>query len=152
MERPAVGVGAFLARDGQIVVLRRKSPEGHGDGEWCIPGGHLETGEGLAECAAREVAEEVGIHLDSDAFRVVAVMNFPRPDGAHYLDVFCVCDLPTGVEPFVAEPHKATDIRWCRPGEVPRPVFSPLARFLERRDSSSILDGVIVIDEGLVDE
>ncbi len=29
--------------------------------EWCLPKGHLENGETLAQAAAREVAEETGI-------------------------------------------------------------------------------------------
>lgn len=37
---------------------------------WQLPGGHLERGEGLLGCAAREAREETG--LDVEPFRVVA--------------------------------------------------------------------------------
>lgn len=33
----------------------------HGDGEWALPGGHLEMGESFEQCAVREVEEETGI-------------------------------------------------------------------------------------------
>lgn len=32
-------------------------------GEWCIPGGGLELGETLAQCAVREVKEETGLDI-----------------------------------------------------------------------------------------
>ena len=33
-------------------------------GAWVLPGGHIETGESLEECAVREICEETGISLD----------------------------------------------------------------------------------------
>ena len=32
-------------------------------GKWCFPGGSLELGESLVECAVRETLEETGIRL-----------------------------------------------------------------------------------------
>lgn len=38
-------------------------------GEWGPPGGWREAGESAADCARREVAEEIGIHLDAGDLR-----------------------------------------------------------------------------------
>jgi 8-oxo-dGTP pyrophosphatase MutT (NUDIX family) len=43
----------------RIAVIARRNRAGRV--EWCLPKGHLEPGETLAETAAREVAEETGI-------------------------------------------------------------------------------------------
>jgi 8-oxo-dGTP pyrophosphatase MutT (NUDIX family) len=47
--------GVAIVDDGRILLVQRAD-----DGTWCIPGGHLEPGESLAECARRECLEETG--------------------------------------------------------------------------------------------
>jgi 8-oxo-dGTP pyrophosphatase MutT (NUDIX family) len=59
-ERSAGGVVVDVHRGAaRIPVIARRNRAGRV--EWCLPKGHLERGETLAEAAAREVAEETGI-------------------------------------------------------------------------------------------
>jgi ADP-ribose pyrophosphatase YjhB (NUDIX family) len=51
--RPLVGLGVLVVRDGKVLVGQRRGSLGAG--EYALPGGHLEHGEGFEECAAREV-------------------------------------------------------------------------------------------------
>ncbi len=59
-ERSAGGIVVDV-HDGEarIAVIARRNRAGRI--EWCLPKGHLENDETLAEAAAREVAEETGI-------------------------------------------------------------------------------------------
>jgi 8-oxo-dGTP pyrophosphatase MutT (NUDIX family) len=59
-ERSAGGIVVDI-QDGvaRIAVIARRNRAGRI--EWCLPKGHLEQDETLAEAAAREVAEETGI-------------------------------------------------------------------------------------------
>ncbi|GAA2275277.1 hypothetical protein GCM10010149_17460 [Nonomuraea roseoviolacea subsp. roseoviolacea] len=42
-------------------ILIRRSPHGRNAGQWALPGGRLEDGEGPAEAALRELAEETAV-------------------------------------------------------------------------------------------
>lgn len=51
----------FVVRDGEILLIRKL--RGLGRGKINGPGGRLEAGESPAECAVREVREELGIEV-----------------------------------------------------------------------------------------
>jgi ADP-ribose pyrophosphatase YjhB (NUDIX family) len=55
--RPAAAVALFNS-EGRILLLRRKDND-----KWTMPGGTLELGESLTDCALREVREETGLHV-----------------------------------------------------------------------------------------
>ncbi len=54
----AAGV-AVMNTAGEILLLQRH------DGEWDLPGGHMEPGESLEETATRELFEETGLTVDT---------------------------------------------------------------------------------------
>ena len=61
-ERPIVGVGAVIVKDGKVLVVKRKyEPLA---GRWSLPGGTLELGETLEEGVAREMREETGLEVE----------------------------------------------------------------------------------------
>lgn len=61
-ERPIVGVGAVIVRDGNVILIRRRYEplKGH----WSLPGGMVEVGEALAAALAREMVEETGLVVE----------------------------------------------------------------------------------------
>ncbi|KAL4434665.1 hypothetical protein ABPG77_002788 [Micractinium sp. CCAP 211/92] len=66
-EEPRVGVGVVIlralppAQEPEVLLIRRaKEPS---KGLWCFPGGSLELGETLVDCAVRETQEETGLQL-----------------------------------------------------------------------------------------
>jgi ADP-ribose pyrophosphatase YjhB (NUDIX family) len=58
-DQPGVGVGIIVRRHGEVLLLRRSGS--HGSGGWSTPGGHLDHGQRLEDCAAREALEETGV-------------------------------------------------------------------------------------------
>jgi 8-oxo-dGTP diphosphatase len=60
-DRPFVGVGAVIVRDGQVLIVKRRfEPLA---GQWSIPGGAVELGETLAASIVREMREETGLEI-----------------------------------------------------------------------------------------
>ncbi len=60
-DHPVVGVGTVVF-EGDKVLLARRGQE-PGLGEWSLPGGAVEVGEGLIEALERELWEELSITI-----------------------------------------------------------------------------------------
>jgi len=56
--KPAAAVALFDG-DGRILLLRRKDND-----KWTMPGGTMDFGESLGQCAVREVREETGFDVE----------------------------------------------------------------------------------------
>lgn len=71
--RPAATIlllrkGGHHADEGlEVLMVQRSTEASFMPGVWVFPGGMIEPGESATECAARELAEETGIELGSDA-------------------------------------------------------------------------------------
>jgi 8-oxo-dGTP pyrophosphatase MutT (NUDIX family) len=85
--RGASVVGASLTPEGRVYLLLRPAdaePDESG-WLWVLPGGRREPGEGIEECAARELREETGIdarplEVDADGRRwAVFRLDVPWP-------------------------------------------------------------------------
>lgn len=126
---PQIGVGIIVRRDGEVLLVRRDSV--HGSGTWSTPGGHLDHGESLERCAAREAMEETGIEVSNVRFRAVTNDVF-REEGRHYVTVWMEGDYRTG-EPTLGAAHEMSDVGWFPWDELPEPLFLPLKNLLEGR-------------------
>jgi 8-oxo-dGTP diphosphatase len=59
---PRCGVSAAIFRDRQVLLVERGS--GALQGQWSLPGGHIEAGELAAHAALRELREEAGVEAE----------------------------------------------------------------------------------------
>ena len=132
-----VRVAAVVEREGALLLVRHQKPDR--DPYWVLPGGRLEPGETIPECASRELAEETG--LTAGFSGVLYVSEFLR-EGRHTVDVIARVEAPgseeanLGSDPEVAPGSDPTlrELRWVDAGELeeiellPRPLK---ARLLE---------------------
>lgn len=127
-ERPLVGVGAIVKKDGKVLLGKRINT--HGEGAWCFPGGHLEYFESIFDCAKREVREEAGIeitNLQTSTF----TNDFFEKEKKHYITLYVLSDYSSG-KVKVCEPKKCERWEWFSWTELPFPLFIPLQNLLKQ--------------------
>ncbi|EOD9419408.1 NUDIX hydrolase [Vibrio campbellii] len=122
-----VGVATIILRDGAILLGERVGA--HGANTWATPGGHLELGESIEDCAKREVLEETGLIVDSIE-KFTFTNDIFEKEGKHYVTLFVVASSASG-EPQVTEPDKCKQWKWCRLDDLPEPLFLPLINLLK---------------------
>lgn len=128
MERPKVGVGVIIRKEGEVLLLRRQGS--HGAGTWSFPGGHLEFGETVEACAVRETMEEVGITIKNLRHGPWTNDN-TFMEGKHYVTIYILAEIASG-EPRLMEPDKATELGWFSWDALPKPLFLPVENLLKR--------------------
>ena len=126
-QRPRVGVGIYIRKDGKILMGKRKGK--HAGSTWCAPGGHLEQGESWEACARREVSEETGLEIDNIHFGNAT--NDIYPDGKHYVTVQMIADWKSGV-PQTLEPDKfESGWEWRSLDDLPEPRMISFENFIK---------------------
>lgn len=112
----AVVVHTLVLRADSILLLRR-ARTGYMDGWYALPGGHLQRGEAIIACAARELMEETGIRVAPAQLRPAAVMPYRSAD-QQGIDFIMVCNSFAG-EPRLAEPERFDELGWWRVDALP---------------------------------
>ena len=118
---------AIFDEQGRIFLTRRAD-----NGQWCLPGGGMESGESAAEACVREVWEETGLRVRVK--RLVGVYSHPDqlvvyPDGnkAHIVALHFEVEI-TGGEPGLS--NETTDFGYFTLEQVQGMKF--LGRHRER--------------------
>ena len=114
--RPFLAVSVAIWRGGKALLVRRARPPLAAI--WSFPGGVVETGETLAEAAAREVREETGLEVEiigpidrAEVIRRDAEGRVER----HYVIIVFAGRSSSG-EPVAADDADAAG--WFGPGEI----------------------------------
>ena len=106
---------------GEEMLVMKRGAGGFSAGGWFIPGGHVEEGERPAEACARELFEETGISIQTEALTLVDVMTYETGRAtAHTIIYSAPCAAAS--EPVINDEHVAT--RWMTPEAY-------VARFLD---------------------
>ena len=100
---------------GRILLQRRAD-----NGMWALPGGAMNIGESLPDCAVRETKEETG--YDVEIIGIVGTYTNPHHvfayDDGEVRQEFSICFLARPVSGRLAVSDESTDVRWFWPVEV----------------------------------
>ncbi len=109
------GAAAVVTDERGRVLLQQRSDSGN----WALPGGAMDIGETLAQCAVREVKEETGLDIEitgllgiyTDPHHVVAYSD------GEVRQEFTVTYLGRVIGGAIAVSDESTDVRFIDPAE-----------------------------------
>jgi len=97
------------------ILLSKRKNTGYKDGEYELPGGHLEENEDLYEAMIREAKEELGISLKRQDLKIVHIMH-------HYTCKrmnFILEIEKSNLEPRIMEVDKCEELKWVEINNLP---------------------------------
>ena len=109
-----LGANIAIIDDGQILLTKREEFE-----IWCLPGGHTDAGESVAETAIRETREETGLEIQLT--RLVGIYSQPNwPGGGMHVILFAARPIGGRLQPQVGE---VIDLDYFDPHKLPDPLM-----------------------------
>lgn len=133
--RPMIGVGVLVWRDKQLLLGKRMMKDQKSC--WQFPGGHLENGESVIECASREVQEEVGLKVKG--LRHLGFTDKTFAMGQQQYITLLVSGLYESGEAKTLEPDKCEVWQWFDYQQLPAPLFKPIEIFMSQQDDLYML-------------
>jgi 8-oxo-dGTP diphosphatase len=138
-DRPVVGVGAVVVKDGKALIVKRAHEPRKG--EWSLPGGRVELGETLVAAVRREILEETGLEIDVGP--IVEVFDrVHRRDGRvryHFVIVDYLCTCTGGA---LCAGDDAEDVAWVTGDELERYGVNEFAAAVIRKGLAIARDEV----------
>lgn len=126
-----VGVAVLIIRKGGVVLVGKRKGS-HGEGTWTVPGGHLEMGESVQDCARREVLEETGLELTKVSHAFETTEDIFSED-KHYITLWVEAEIAEDAVAQNMEPHKCEGWEWHDVRQIPQPHFLGLANLIKKR-------------------
>lgn len=126
VNHPLIEVSAALIFRNNKILITRRHPDAHLGGLWEFPGGKRETAETFEQCLARELREELGIHVSVG--KLFEEITHAYTGKIVHLKFF-LCELPQG-EP---QPLGCEAVKWISQSELADYDFPAAdARLLEK--------------------
>lgn len=125
-ERPKVGIGVMIIKDGKILLGLRKGA--HGENTYTPPGGHMEYMESFENTVRREVKEETGMEIKNIKF--LCLFNLKEYAPKHYVNLGFTAEWASG-KPKVMEPDKCESWNWYDIDNLPSPLFATMPYYVK---------------------
>ena len=115
---------ALICHDGKVLVARPK-----GRKHTSLPGGHVETGEGMVVALRREMIEECGRRIQNERYLGVVEQSWMEGD-AHQWEVvhYFFAEIPDlATDANVVSKEEKLEFLWIAPEDFEKENFLPLS-------------------------
>ena len=119
---PKTGVAALVFHEGKLLLGQRKKTPGMNT--WQCPGGLLELGETVFDCARRETMEETGLRIHNLSYGPYTNNRF-QDELDHTVTLYVIADYLEG-DISHQELDRADGWQWFDVRQLPSPLFLPL--------------------------
>ncbi|MGB2927134.1 MAG: NUDIX hydrolase [Limnothrix sp.] len=114
LRRPLLGTSVIpVLPDGQILLARRRDTD-----QWSLPGGILDWGEDLSQCARRELLEETGFKLVKVSRLVGVYSSLERDPRFHAVTVAIAAEVESS-KAAIADTDEILAVRSFKPSQIP---------------------------------
>lgn len=103
----------LVFRGDKLLILNRVGEKGAVSNDWCIPGGHVDSGETFLQAAKRELFEETGIDM-SESLLIPVGKYIPKRKGIEIHYFMCHIDDQTPVN-ILVDAEEETGSEWINP-------------------------------------
>jgi 8-oxo-dGTP diphosphatase len=132
-----VTVCLILLKDDKV-LLHRRHGTGWSDGFYAVPGGVVESDEGVINAVIRESREEINIHLLPEWLTLGCVMHTKMPGRHEAVDFFFV-SRQWEKDIINTEPHKHDQLQFYPLDNIPQPIIPFMHEGIKRSLAGSTL-------------
>lgn len=122
--------------DNKRVLLAKRKNTGSNDGEYELPGGHLEDGEDLFDAMIRESKEELNIDLKREDLKIINILH--HYSGGRLNFIFSAENVNT--IPKIAEPDKCDELKWVNIDKLPKDTMDKVSMIINNIKSGKFYD------------
>lgn len=109
------------------VLLALRKNTGYRDGEYELPGGHVDTGEDLMQAMVREAKEELLIDIKEADLKIAHILHHYTGDRVNFI---LTTNVYEGI-PSIGEPDKCEKLEWFDINELPTNITNKVKKSIE---------------------
>ena len=114
------------------VLLALRKNTGYRDGEYELPGGHVDKGEDLMHAMVREAKEELLIDIKEEDLRIAHILHHYTGDRVNFI---LTADKYDGI-PSIGEPDKCEKLEWFDVNNLPENIMKKIRKSIEEINES----------------
>ena len=114
------------------VLLALRKNTGYRDGEYELPGGHVEEGEDLMQAMVREAKEELLINIKEQDLKIAHVLHHYTGNRVNFI---LTTNIFEGI-PSVGEPEKCEKLEWFNINDLPENTTKKVKKSMQEINSN----------------
>lgn len=137
-----IGVGLMIYKNKKVLLglrnidSKKASSDLHGEGTWTFPGGKLDFGESIYDCAKRELKEET--NLDLLTCKVICINNNIVKEAQYITFGILVNKFKGKIK--TMERDEITEWKWFKLDKLPKNLYSPTKKILDMYKKKRFFD------------